>query len=913
MAVVQEHVDACALCRAASSALVTASREEPAALSAAEARPRLAAGALVDRFVILHELGEGAASVVYAAYDPELDRKVALKLLRSRGPSVDDKLLREGRALAKLSHPNVVSVYEVGDADGQLYIALELVAGVTVRQWTKLTSRRWREIRDVYVAAARGLAALHRVGLVHRDVKPDNIVVAADGQVRLVDFGLVGAGAGAGTPAYMAPEGNVDARSDLYSLCAALAESLGGREAIDTPGRLAVPRRVRGAIARGMSRSPGQRFASADAWITAIVDRPAWRVAVPAAVLAGVGATAVAWSAANGHGPSCAVASPWTAAERAAILVPFERSARPHARDTERLAVTRLERFATTWSEARRALCTSYTDRREISAERYDRHVACLERVRQAFSATVTRLGRVSDDTVDHAMDLVGALPVIEHCREEAASARTEPLPTDPAARAAIANVELQLATVEAAHHAGDDTGALALAQSALAEARRVAYRPLIARASHHAADLLERAGKVSEASALLDEAIAAAAAARDDELEARAWTLQLFLLGSTRNASVEEREAARRAADAAVARARDPLVRARYLNTLGLVLKRQGDFAGARDQTTAALALVREAKPDGHEVAATLVNLSAVLSRLGDLEGARAAAEEATVRDREMFGSRHPSYASSLLTLASRETEVGQLAAAAKHADEALAIDVATYGPESGPVMRDHNNLASAFGQAGKLTEALPHARRAVELAEKLHGPDNPVTAEALFTLANIEVESGSLERGQATARRAAGIASTAFGPDHPMVASIRANLGIWAMRRHDFATAEMELRGALQAMQHLGDTPSVATIRTVLGDALVQRGKVADGIRELEAALVTREKIGDDPLALAGSRWTLARALWTDPSQRRRATVLAQQAIDVFVEVGAPAEPYLADVRKWIATTRAKVTIPS
>src|SRR5512134_3819788 len=125
---VQEHVDTCATCRAASSALVSASRGELIE-GAAWTRPDLAVGAQLDRFVILHELGEGAASVVYAAYDPELDRKVALKVLRSRGGAVDDKRLREGRALAKLNDPTVVGVYEVGNAAGQLFIALELVEG----------------------------------------------------------------------------------------------------------------------------------------------------------------------------------------------------------------------------------------------------------------------------------------------------------------------------------------------------------------------------------------------------------------------------------------------------------------------------------------------------------------------------------------------------------------------------------------------------------------------------------------------------------------------------------------------------------------------------------------------------------------------------------------------------------------
>ncbi|MDQ3365254.1 MAG: serine/threonine protein kinase, partial [Myxococcota bacterium] len=427
MARVDQHVDSCATCRAASSALVTASRGELVE-GAAWARPELPIGAQLDRFVILHELGEGAASVVYAAYDPELDRKVALKVLRSRGRTVDDKLLREGRALARLDHPNVVGVYEVGNADGQLYIALALVEGVTARQWVAIERRTWRAVRDVYVAAGRGLAALHRAGLVHRDVKPDNIVVAGDGQVRLVDFGLVGAGAGAGTPRYMAPEGNGDPRGDLYSLAASLGEALAGAQ---------VPRRVRAAIARAMAPEPALRFASVEAWLAALADPPRWRSAIAAALVVGVTAAAGAFYVSHDTGPGCVVDSPLDAEERAGVAAAIARSGRGHAAATSRRVVPKLEGFAKAWRAERHATCEAYHERQAISAERFDRQVACLERQQRVFDATVTSLREADASVVDRAIELVGGLPVLSDCRDDAALARTEPLPSAPGARAA--------------------------------------------------------------------------------------------------------------------------------------------------------------------------------------------------------------------------------------------------------------------------------------------------------------------------------------------------------------------------------------------------------------------------------------------------------------------------------------------
>ena len=130
-------------------------------------------GAVLDRYLVLERLGAGGMGVVYAAYDPELDRKVAIKLLRgeSTGASAA-RLQREARAMARLTHPNVIAVHDVGVFDGQVFVAMEFVDGPTLRAWQERTDRPWPEIVDMYLQAGRGLAAAHRAGLVHRDFKP---------------------------------------------------------------------------------------------------------------------------------------------------------------------------------------------------------------------------------------------------------------------------------------------------------------------------------------------------------------------------------------------------------------------------------------------------------------------------------------------------------------------------------------------------------------------------------------------------------------------------------------------------------------------------------------------------------------------------------------------------------------------
>ncbi len=156
----------------------------------------LVRGATIGRYVVLGLVGRGGMGEVYAAYDPELDRKVAVKLLRVKpgnGVSLNEgrqRTLREAQAIARLSHPNVVVVYDVGTFRDQVFIAMEFVEGNTVTYWLAAQARSWQEVLRVFRAAGRGLTAAHEKGLVHRDFKPDNVMVGRDGEVRVMDFGL---------------------------------------------------------------------------------------------------------------------------------------------------------------------------------------------------------------------------------------------------------------------------------------------------------------------------------------------------------------------------------------------------------------------------------------------------------------------------------------------------------------------------------------------------------------------------------------------------------------------------------------------------------------------------------------------------------------------------------------------------
>ncbi|MDC0720001.1 serine/threonine-protein kinase [Nannocystis bainbridge] len=320
---------------------------ERLAMEAIKARlfPGEVAPAKIGRFTVLRQIGAGGMSVVYAAYDERLDRRIAVKLLRS-GEAADNqaRLLREAQAMARLAHPNVVAVHEVGAWENQVYVAMEFVRGPNLRDWLQAVPRDIREIREVFVAAGRGLAAAHHAGLVHRDFKPANVLVGDDGRVRVGDFGLVrhagdepleppapapvpstsilsaGArvelsttltqtGAILGTPAYMSPEQHlgrpVDARSDQFSFCVALYEALygappfAGRDLFELARRVLagavspvpedskVPAWLRRALVRGLAVDPAARWPSIDDLLDELERDPerAWRTRRSAALV----------------------------------------------------------------------------------------------------------------------------------------------------------------------------------------------------------------------------------------------------------------------------------------------------------------------------------------------------------------------------------------------------------------------------------------------------------------------------------------------------------------------------------------------------------------------------------------------------------------------------------------------------
>lgn len=282
--VIEEHVDQCPECRAWVGALARTSLGLPPRPTEQPIAPRpgefLPAGAELGRYRIVRVQGHGGIGVVYLAEDPRLRRRVALKVLRAAVAETDaPRLLAEARAMARLSHPNVCPVLDVGVVDGRWFLAMALVEGGTLAAWLAEGDHPRAQIIARFVQAGRGLVAAHQVGLVHRDFKPSNVLLDAEGRALMSDFGLaldplLGAPAGGGTPHYMAPEqrdarahARVDARADQYAFGVALRDALAGHD---------LPPAMHRALQRATQTDPDERFATMAALLDAIAwaDRP---------------------------------------------------------------------------------------------------------------------------------------------------------------------------------------------------------------------------------------------------------------------------------------------------------------------------------------------------------------------------------------------------------------------------------------------------------------------------------------------------------------------------------------------------------------------------------------------------------------------------------------------------------------
>jgi tetratricopeptide (TPR) repeat protein/tRNA A-37 threonylcarbamoyl transferase component Bud32 len=912
----EAHLDGCADCRAAFAAL--ARLQAPGARAPA-VRAR---GATLGRYFVVDAVGAGGMGVVYSAFDPELDRKVALKLVRTAGvrdqARLRERLAREARLLARISHPNVVAIYDVGVVGDEVFLAMEFIAGPTLAAWQTERNRDWQEILGLYLQAARGLAQAHQAGVVHRDFKASNALLGPDGRVRVVDFGLAHTddllpeaagpeghvpedmldetdnpaqrdrlttqGAVLGTPAYMAPEQRLgrpaDARSDQYSLCVALHEALlGVRPSSDStaPGPGAstspvageprkIPRWLRRVLQRGLMLDPAARWPDMHALIAACERGRRGRRGRALALAATLGAAGLATGLLLHEPPppptlcqaaAAELAEAWNDPRRLEIAAQFDADPHRYARTTWTTAAAALDAHAAAWTDAHTRICEATRVYGHQSEADMDRRMRCLDDRRAELRQTVDLLARGEPEVMQRAVTLVYGLPDPSACVTRITRADDDSIDhDDPRVR----HVRDRIAEAAALVRGGRYADARTRLADPLALADKHAWHALRADGQTTLAEALEQLGEPAAAEEALYRAVWAAQAARDDARDATAWTRMAPLLAEKLARAAEGRRALAHARAALERHGPEPALTATLRASEAAVALVEGDFTGARDILAAELAS-SPFSADDPRLIKPISNYGVSLYMLGE----------------------HP--------------------AAAEQYRRAMAIAEPRLGPDHPEVGNLANNLGNALFALDQLDAAEAQQQRAVGIFRASLGPGHPSTAGALANLASIAVMRG--QTGLAVTRYDEVLQILAAQPTpHPDEARVAYNLGACQIRMQqpEAALASFERAVAAQRRNHVPGHADLGAHLTGVGIAHVERGHPEDGIAPLEEAINILAASPRDPLYLAQARFELARALWLSDRDRDRARALARDARQIYSEQPG-GDRFRLEVEAWIA----------
>lgn len=884
-----------------------------AELATDRARRMTERGASIGRFLVVDVIGQGAMGVVVRAFDPKLGRTAAVKLVRPFASDAARRagahLVAEARALARISHPNVVAVYEVDAHDGVDYVAMELVDGVDLDKWLRQRVRHWREIVQAFAAAADGVSAVHAAGLVHRDIKPANIFVGRDGRVRVGDFGIAttsleaaappqrraddaaptsavdslatsftAEGMVAGTPAYMAPEQHAGAdlgpAADQYALCVSLFEALYGRRPFDgpvfalahakrqpprEPPRGGVPSWLFGVVVRGLSPRVEERFASMAELALALrrdVGRRYRRLALVAAGAIGIAVGALM----TGADPPCEGATEelvgvWDDERRTEVERVFASSSRPYAREAWTHASQRIDDYTSSWIAMHTDACTATRVRGDQSEAMLDRRMICLQQRRSALDAVVELLLAGGDDAVDHAFAMIERLRPLAPCEDTAALAQDVPPPEDPQLRDSVAHVRDQLARATAAHDAGRYHDALVLADQASSETKALDYAPVRAEALQVWADQLAVTGRRAEARAAATEALWSAIEIDHHEL-ATAAVASLISIGSDGR---EFEDAARLIplAHALGERAGTPrsLV-ARVANSVTSLLVNSGRIDEARAEMSAALDRVRPDDGDVLVVHKMRVLLANVEYNAGNDEVARAIYEREIGMLGPLLGLDHPLVLELRRTLADLLGELGETTRAAEMADEIAVSLERVHGPDSVDYAAGLLSLGLSRVRLGRPTEAIAFDQRALAIFERIG--DAYGQAIALNNLGTLQLRLGAHDVAAQAFERALAQQRAIHSGDHvDLVFPLLGQAELLQLQgRHEQAIAVAAEAERIAGATAGPDSHALLAAKDIHAGALAEHGRFEEAMDLAEDVLAmalrtTDAGVGQVPLA--------------------------------------------------------------
>ena len=815
----------------------------------------------IGRYRIQRPLGEGGMGRLLLAFDPDLQRQVALKLVAPQRASSSEarrRIVAEARAMARLSDPHVAQVYEVDEIDGQLFLAIEYVDGMSLLAWLTAERRSWRAIVGVFVQAGAGLAAAHEAGIVHRDFKPENVMLDLQGRARVVDFGLAGddpivreranegfgagltrTGAMLGTPAYMAPEqwegGRVDAKSDQFAFCVALFEALAGARpfagANDDELRSSLrgtpvvswprgtPRYLLRALERGLAHEPAARWPDLRALLRAIdpVRRTQRALAFGVtAIVVGLSATAIA-AARDPCGDSAApIDRTWNPTRQHELRAAATRT-EPHwgERSGDRVAV-QLDEVADAWRGAARAVCLAGGN----AASR-----ACLEHTRARIDDLVAQVLRGEPPLLVSAVARAELLPIPSACVDAPDLSAWRDPPDDREVVEALGAAERHLGALtvpgEPSEYRDASAHARATAAAAIASAEAIGHEPWLGRALLVAGRIELGEGDHVRAESLLRRGLAMSRRAGDSPTSAAIAADLVYAMSRDNDRIREAEDLASEAAGMIEALGRPPLLHARLLAHRASALARS--------------------KGEQHGDAVSLH-------------------EEVATELRATLGDEHPA------------------------------------------TIVEQGNIGAALGAASRHEEAERLLAEALAAGERVWGDEHPRTAALLGSLGLARMRLGEFAAAESDLRRSLALREVALGTDHPQVDDARYNLALLLRRRGAHAEAVALLRDGLAHVRSRrgDDDPLLGAWWVAEGESLLELGKPEDARAALDAALRLFERSGAGARDYARVRFGAARA-WQD-SDPGRARLLAEQARADALE--AHADVLLTEIDAWLAT---------
>ncbi len=815
-------------------------------------------GTTIGRYVVLDVLGAGAMGVVYAAFDPELDRKVALKLIRQRAvdKTSSARLVREARSTAKLSHPNVVVVHDVGEHDGAVFMAMEHVEGGTLGEWLAHEDRDPEMILSAFHEAGLGLQAAHEGGLVHRDFKPANVLMGLDGRPRVTDFGLARAGetegdvdvlatqpglgtsslddatftrtgALVGTPAYMSSEqfaGQLaDARSDQFSFCVALFEALCGVRpfagktvtelaANVSAGRIgetkrldALPRRVRSALRRGLQAEPGDRFADMASLLRALgpsgLAATSWGTRALFLVGLTLGGTglALAVSAAGGHEDSSCVDAAtvmrdvWDSNRADALQASMAVGAGKHGATTAAKLRADLDAFSDAWVETHDAACAS-----QLPSGAVAKSVAlrCLDQRFVYFGALVDALELHDADALEHAAGAVSNIGDPARCNDTDWRAG-KPVPEPPRELApTVEALREQLARVQVDEQLGYFDEAAAAAKPLLEEALAAGFDPLTAEVHHEIGLVHAERSEYEDALRSFEQAFHFGLRGNHDTLMVAAGAVSLQIVGQS--APDPQRARLWRSLTAAVVDrvgAYTPSA-AQYWNAVGLSARLEGKYDEAREAFERSIEIHRSVGANERNVMFPLNNLAALEMDQQRFAAAESRARELLELQEHTFGPDHPDMVAALSTLASALASQNEIDEAANTIGKALAIGEVWFGANSPRMDTVRMNLAMIRKRQGDLEGARDLYGGVLERWIEQRGAEDPYVGLAHNNLASTLFALDQLDDALRHHERALAIWTAAHGADHAKVGQGHSSVAsdLLALGRCDEARAHLE-----------------------------------------------------------------------------------------------------------------------